>query len=331
MKKIIYLISFSFLLTSCFWWPDQSKIEEAKNQLLDTGSITNNVSTWSEFLTWTIWEDVKNTEEFKNYSIQYTTGDKFIELDSLEWNDFDLSPIEITWKTLDKVDKIVVNFSNKDSTFPTDSYNLKQFKSWSETFKYNASPKNKVLDYGENVYEFEAYSQNKVSKLKLIINIKKDSEFQTSTWTISEINISDLPTWPDFWNPISIWTDKFWYSDLKWLELSKSTISNLSCDTLNDYLLQNIDTYYYWNTCRDIVKWKWITFYITKLNWKNYIYQKYYVTNNWLVWVYDLERWEWNDFTKDLIKDKNDELKLKNADFEVTKIIDSLFVKIVSK
>jgi hypothetical protein len=32
-----------------------------------------------------------------------------------------------------------------------------------------------------------------------------------------------------------------------------------------------------------------------------------------------------------MIKDKNDELKLKNAEFEVTGIVDSLFVKIVNK
>jgi hypothetical protein len=32
-----------------------------------------------------------------------------------------------------------------------------------------------------------------------------------------------------------------------------------------------------------------------------------------------------------MVKDKNDELKLKNTDFSVTNIVDSLFVKIANK
>jgi len=54
-------------------------------------------------------------------------------------------------------------------------------------------------------------------------------------------------------------------------------VREISCENLTDYLSDNINTWFYWNTCRDLIKDKAITFYVLQLNGEEYVYQKHYV------------------------------------------------------
>ena len=336
MKKIIVLLVLVFSLSSCFWSTDNNQVNDAKKELLwswevssDSWNIDENVSdSWSveDSNSWSL-------ENKEKVSINYLDENKFIELDDLTWKDFTISDeIEITWKIIDKnVDKIEVKFSNRESSFPADDYILKTFKKWDESFKYKASKKFSVLDYGENIYEITAYKWKEISKVELIINIDKTDESNVSVET-KDLKIEDFPTWWDFWNPIKIWTDSFSYSDLKSLEIKKQEIWNIDCENLNDYLSKNMKSYYYWNTCRNTVKDKWISFYITRLNWNNYVYEKHYLDNvHWLTWTFELEKWQTNAETKDTIQQRNDDLKPRNTEFTTSKIVDNLFVEIANK
>lgn len=309
MKKNIIVLFLILSLNSCFWdkpTTENPNVDDIKNELLQSWSTE--VSSWSDLentSTWNISEE--NTLETKGYNIKSTTDEQFLELDSLDWKKLEYWEIELTWNALQKVDKIEVNFSNKDSKFPNDTFELKKFKIWDKTFKYFASSKYKVLDYGENKYEFVAYSWDKISKLELTILIKGseenkiEDEIKTSTWNTN--------TW-------SIWTIKT--IDTKILETKKETLSWTTCETLNDYLSEKMNTWYYWNTCRPSTKW--ISFYLVKLNWKNYVYEKHYLnTTTWEASTQQLEVSTWNTETKDTIKDRNNELKLRNSEFDTSK------------
>lgn len=300
MKKNILILLLLFSFTSCFW--DKSETEsvvDIKRELLQTWN-TQDIATWIVDETST-WATIDESMEDKPYKIEYTTEDKFLELDSLDWKELSYWEIEITWKTLDKVDKIEVKFSNKDSSFPVDNFTLKKFKPWDDTFKYYASSKYKVLDYWENIYEFTAYSWDKVSTLKLTIFIKQteNSETKTSLEDNSETN-----SWSKMDDKTSLEKISTWSS------LSGST----TCADLNDYLLEKMSTWYYWNTCREDSNGT--NFYLVRLDWKNYVYEKYNVSNNWEVSIKELERWTSNQDTKDTIESRNDELKLRNSEFE---------------
>jgi hypothetical protein len=80
--------------------------------------------------------------------------------------------------------------------------------------------------------------------------------------------------------------------------------------------------YSYWNSCRDIVKDKSIWFYVLRLSWEDYFYEKHYINyEKQEYWVLLLETWIW--VTKDMLKEKNDELKL--ISFDKTIKADSVF------
>lgn len=308
-KNIILLLFLTLFLTSCFWnstpWETQN-VDDIKNELLNTWTTEVstweiNTFTWTEISTW-----VTSEEDNKLYKISYSTDEKFLELDSLDWKELKYWEIELTWKTLEKVDKIVVNFSNKDSKFPNDEFPLKKFKAWDETFKYYASSKYKVLDYGENNYEFVAYSWDKISKLNLTINIeKKETEKintvqKTLSWSSAEWNIWTI------WETTSIETKN-----------EISSWATTTCENLLDHLSETQNTWFYWNTCRPTKDW--LSFYLTKLNWKNYIYEKHTIdTTTWTEKTYELEIWTWDTETKDTIKDTNNKLKLRNSDFKIS-------------
>jgi len=223
-----------------------------------------------------------------------------------------LSGIEITWKTIWNVDKIVVRFENKTSGYPIDNYTLGQFKSWDKTFVYRAKWEFKVLDYWENDYLFEAYSSWEVSKTKLIINIPNNIEQNT----IKDKNIKDLnnnisytkkiiwnsgssvylsfPSSSIFWEPLNVWTDVITYSNIDNLTIKREVFSSggVNCDNVTDFLKQKLNTWFYWNTCRDIIKGKWISLYVLKLDNDTYTYEKkYFDFNHGLIWNYILKTW----------------------------------------
>lgn len=356
MKKIIILLSLLIILSSCFW--DSDEVKKAKQDLWVI-KITNIVEQDSIL---DKQEDIKVLEQSWDPRIKITqvSGEKLLELDPLDYKDFKSGYAKISWKTLGQVDKIIVSFSNNESDFPSDWFTLKKFKGWDTTFEYNASSKWKVLDFWVNKYRFIAYSWNEKSILELLVVVSEDdkrvlenngnlSQFEdnknkelindnkwdedSSNNELFEINI--LPKGWDYGDIVKLWEKSFTYSDIKWLEVNQEKFWNITCDKneetgkyfVTELLSEKQKSWYYWNTCRDIIKWKWISFFVTRLEWDNYVYEKHYIdTQHGLYWIYELERWD--GATSENLSDKNKELKATNGDFESLSVVDSLFRQI---
>ena len=290
-------------------------------------------------------DQAENQEvEKEKYSVVYLTDEKFLTIDSLDNEDVLDSKVEVTWTVLvDSVDKIIVNFSNSDSVYPDDTYQLKWFTSWDSTFLYRAFWEYETLDNWVNKYIIEAYSWDIVSKLELTINvfsedvevnneeiISSDSETEEDESVVmSEIDIDSLPKSEVFWNPVSLGSWKYSYDWIRWLEFYSVWNIDLdeSTDSVTSYLSSNIDWWFFWNTLRSISDENGVSFYVIRLDWDNYFYEKHYYTNNWIYWVMTLESWTWVNLEE--LEEKNTSLKDVNDDFVITAISDALFKKII--
>jgi len=354
MKKVInliILISFVFVLSSCF--QDNKAIDDAKKELLNVNQDINTINSIDNksmkkegetvFKKEKQQQDVvvKEIKKEKKYIIENLTSNNFIELDPLDWKDFNNWEIEITWKTLLNVDKIEVSFINKTSEFPIDNYTLKQFKSGDKTFKYRAFSRYQTLDYWKNEYVFTAYSSKDVSKLSLIINIEKPSDnintkiekvnndkivYEKKRIWSDNISYLNFPKSNTFWEMITTWNNSFTYSKIDNFNVEKKDVSSIKCSNITDSLKNTVNGWFFWNTCRDIIKDKWIKFNVIRLDWDNYSYERHYIDyNNSLYGVFIIETWTW--VTKDNIKAKNNELKAKT--FNSIDLVDNLFYEIV--
>jgi len=363
MKKILILLFLSLFITSCFWESDD--VKKAKQDL--------GISGYEEVVVDKI-EDKKTTEEIVldtnsdlRVKVNLISWDKMLVFDELKYNDFRKWESKISWKTLWIIDKITVDFSNEDSDFPNNSYILKKFKKWDDNFKYNANSKFKVLDfwlnkyiitanYGDlkSIYEVLVLVSEKNDKIleqldnndTLEEKIKEEEWFTRELiWEEDNLVYTDLPKWWDFWNVVKLWENSFTYSDIKWLEIKKEIFQDINCwkneDTdkyfVTEFLWERISSWYYWNTCRDIVKWKWISFFVARLDWNNYIYEKNYIdTSNWFYWTYEIEKGELftgEDLTfsekLEKLNIKRKELKENNAENKNRlSVVDNLFKKI---
>jgi len=352
--KLIILLSLIFSLTSCI--TSQEEVLKAKQNLWIVDGQVNNSQDFQEenmdnniventseeenkgalIETWWIdeIEDVSEKEnkeikkeETKKIEIKSLTDNQFLEFDDLSNKDLLWWAVEITGKTLDEVDKIIVTFKNETSDFPDDRFQLKQFKAWDPTFLYRAFSKYETLDYWKNIYVFEAYKWDEVTKLELIFNVFED-EKEEKTKDLEKLDISKLPKNEKFWNPIEIWDWKIAYTDLRWLEIKWESISWLKCENLTDILKERIKWYFYWNTCRPVNEKEWISFYVIRLKWDKYIYEKdYYLDYMWVYWVQELETWTW--VTIENIWEKNSELKEKNENYAILNVTDDLFKEIL--
>ena len=349
MKKLLVLVFLSVFLSSCFWkTTNKTDLDKAKDDLLswNTWSVVkteNNTqtSTWSS--TWSLsWtgqiEKVEKTEEKKNIELNYLTEEKFVELDNLTISDFRSLEKEITWKTLVNVDKIVVSFSNSSSKFPSDSFQLKKFKAWDKTFMYRAFKKYETLDYWENIYVIEAYSGDKVSKLQLKVNLpteeqidKEAKDFDKEKQASEPISTKDLPTSSIFWTPKELWNWKITYSDVKWLEVEKIWSADLTNDTdsVTKFLNSRLKSLFYWNSKRPISGEDWISFFVVRIEWDKYFYEKHYYIW-WYYWVLSLLQWDFkNEWTMEektkTLSELNTSLREKNSSFPMVKIADTLF------
>ena len=381
MKKIIIFSMIIMLLLSCSFWTKNDDITKAKQELLNSNSLKEvDTSTWlfqkddnipsltkNEALTWKTTEIKKQedqqTEDKVYYKVEKITPEQFIEIDDLSDKLKNISSwIEITWKTLTNVDKIIVNFENKTSDFPIDSYRLGQFKAWDKNFVYRAKWEFKVLDFWDNEYVFEAYSWDKISKLKVLIHIPeeiKNTSHNTNN-NIESINLDSnisyekkliwswdnsvyfsFPKSSSFWDPLSVWTDLITYSNINNLEIKRVDFGTwtVSCENMTDFLKNNISTWFYWNTCRDIIKDKWISVYVIRLDWDKYVYEKkYFDFNHGLIWNYivkDNIKADKENIVKQ-IADLNSSLKETNKDSNIAyenypelKLVDKLFYEIV--
>lgn len=334
MKKklnLFVLILLIISLSSCFW-TSKDDISKAKEELLNEDKsleeqFEENIAKFEE-----IEKELLENKEDK-LIINYLWDNKFIEIDDLSKKDLSKLELEITWKTLTNVDKIIVNFSNTTSNFPIDNYTLKTYKTWDTNFLYRAFKKYETLDYWKNTYLIEAYSWSLVSKVEIILNVENESENIEIDETNKEkeiLDISSLPSWEYYWNPISLWNWEVTYSDIKWLTIEKISWIDLTLDSdsLNSFLATKLKSWFFWNSLRPISWNEWISFYVIRLDWENYYYEKHYYTSSWFYWVLELEKWDWVDLWS--ISDKNNELKLKNDSFVIVTIADMLFKKILN-
>lgn len=344
MKTHFLLLFMIFFLFSCFWWNDEEVLDAKKWMWIivqdNTWIVDENVS---DIDTWSLLSDSSGeiTSENKKIEINYLTDNKFLEFDDLNNINLSLWEVEITWKTLTNVDKIIVKFSNKTSDYPNDTFNLKQFKPWDKTFLYRAFSRYETMDFWENEYVFEAYSWSEVSKASIIINVEKQKELGS----IDLIDIKNLPTWGTFGDPKELWNWKITYSDLKWLEIKKVEDKVFECGMnpetdnyfISEYLDKALGSYYWWNSCKPFEVDNWTSYFVLRLDWIGYKYEKHIFLKNWIYWVYELETWEnlileWDsiDEKNNKLKIKSDELKLKNADYSNLSIVNSLFKKLIN-
>ena len=340
MKKTIILIFSSlFLLSSCFFSNDD-KVNDAKKELWIIKESINYKETEKQEKSIENVEyekDLEKPQALPSFEITYESPNKFIEIDNIPTSKISIPEVKISWKTLVKVDKIDVSFSNEESSYPKDNYTLTKFKSWDKTFIYHASSKFNVLDYGKNLYTITAFSWDEVAKVNIVINIpanytppkNKEITYEKKLiWNENDTLYMSFPESPDFWELIMSWTDSFTYSKVDNLEVKKVILDELFCDGITYFLEERLDSWFYWNTCRDIVKDKGISFYVLRLDWEEYFYEKYYIDNyHWLIWTYLIETW--NGVSPENIKEKNSLFKEKNEDFKSVDLVDNLFREIV--
>nr|MDD3720141.1 hypothetical protein [Candidatus Gracilibacteria bacterium] len=328
MKKIIFLI-IPFVLTSCFFSSNNNndEVEKAKQEILgnevSNNRVNNSVSTGTEEQT----AENSPVEEIKpSYNIsQVSEGDPLIEIDDLSGKDFYSGEVVITGKTKGYVDKINVSFSNKTSTYPSDLYDLKQFKSGDSTFRYVASSNFQTLDFGLNEYIFTAYSSGVITKINVEINLpEKIVKNDTTYKNIENLGDLSLPSSNEYGDPSLLSDSTIIYSNINNFYLRKDNVENIKCDTLTDYLTE-VYNYSYWNTCRDIVKDKSIGYYVLRLEGDNYKYEKHYINyEKGLYGVLLLE--EGTGVTSQMLQDKNNELKQQT--FDQVLLVDKLFKEI---
>jgi len=323
MKKIIIFILFLSVLTWC--GTSQGDIDSAKQELLGD---TQKIEDTEKLIT-----PEETTDKKSLVQIIPRDENNFLEFDTISELSLQTGEVIITWNTNIMVDSIDVLFTNPTSKYPDDNYTLKAFKSGDESFKYIASSKNKVLDFGQNEYIFKAYSGKEVSETKIILEVLSKDE-QEIEWVESNLIgteentiLIDLPTSSKYGEPMKLWEAVFTYTQIKWLEINKEILEIVSCETLTDYLSERINTWYYWNTCRDIVKDKGIKFNVIRLEGDTYIYERHYIDFvHGFYGVYELETWE--GVTSENISDKNTELK--EREFPSLDVVDDLMKDIVN-
>lgn len=332
MKRIFLLLLLPVILSSCF---SSSQVEEAKKEMLENENISDiNVVNDVEQQPNTQ-KNSSVTENSNSVTIVSVTTEQFLQVDPIMLSDIEDGEVTISWKTLVDVDKIDVIFSNQSSEFPDDDYTLKTFSAGSDTFRYVASSKFQVLDFWKNIYTIKAYSGKEVSETQVVIYVaeQKDTTITYQEKVIgTEDNsvVIDLPQSELFGTPISLWTSSFTYSGIEGLEIKKQEVTDITCENITTSLESSINSWFYWNTCRDIIKEKGISFYVIKLTEEDtYVYQKHYVDYvHGFYAILDIETGTGVD--KDNISEKNTQYKENNDTFSWVSIVDTLMREIVS-
>lgn len=363
MKNVIIIL----LIAAWAWffydlWQNDKEIEEAKKELWITPkqNIIN-----SDIIDNTDKEEIKKVEIIKpSYTVENLDANRFIEIDDLGLDVEKITDkIKINWKVLDsEVDKIIVKFKNKSSTYPNDTHTLDKFKKWNKTFYYNADSNIfNNIDYWVNEYIFEAYIWDEFSSISLIITIPEN------TWEIIWAEDSEgkliadkvtydkkligewdngiyiwMPESEQFWKPLNLDNWEIVYSNIDWLlikmdKFSKSELSDSSNVWKADgswYLNKNVWSYVYWNSFREIdfsnKDW-WTSFYVLSKQDEKLVYEKYYFdfahSLKGVLKIKEFEIQTENIWTE--MSEINNKLKEENKNFEIVKLTDSLFKEII--
>ena len=323
------LISLSFFVISC---SSKNEINSAKQELLSEDTPQEVISQVDNLRE--IDKEIEETQSTSLVQIIALDGNSPLSFDEISESSVTSWEVIISWTAWNDVDKIEVFFTNPNSTYSDDRYILQTYVKWEWDFKYIASSKNKVLDFGINEYIFRAYSGIAENETKVIINVPTDtaprewegSQQQLIGWEDDTLLI-DLPTSTKYGEPLLLWEDSFTYTQIKWLEIQKQILTEVMCENLTEYLSEKMNVWYYWNTCRDIVSGEGIKFNLIRLEWDTYVYERHYINyTQGLYWVYELESGQW--VGSENIADKNDELK--DADFPTIEIVDDLIKDITN-
>jgi len=304
MKKLIFVFILWLLLA---WCSSKAEIDSAKQELLEntpeqiTASTDNTDVSLNE-------DETEVIEEDSLVQIIALDANSPLDFNNISEESLNTGEVVISWVAGPDVDTIEVFFTNPNSTFSDDRYTLQTYVKWEWDFKYIASSKNKVLDFGVNEYIFRAYSGTAENETKVVLTVPADTNSQEIDgnetqliWWEDDSLLIDLPVSTTYGEPLMLWEDSFTYTQIKGLEIEKQVLSQLSCDDLTEFLTERLNTWYYWNTCRDIVNDKGIKFNVIRLD----------------TWV-----------DKDTIADKNDELKEKT--FPTIQIVDGLIRDILN-
>lgn len=137
-----------------------------------------------------------------------------------------------------------------------------------------------------------------------------------------------LPSSLDYWDPLRTGENSFIYNQVKGLEITqKSPREAISCDDITEFLSQELQGWFYWNTCRPITTERWWMFYVIRLVDEKYVYEKHYFDEKTGIHAsLLLETWE--GVTKDNISEKNQELK--NQEYEIAQVGDALMREILN-
>ena len=328
MKKIIIAIIGILFLTSCFNSTDTTTVNQARNELLHPTATSSLVPKQVRRDEPTSSGALLKPTQAKKIDIEYLDEKAYITLDPLSEASINTEEMVISWKTQSGwIDKIVVQFSNSDSQYPQDSYTLKTYKRGDTSFKYIASSRQKVLDFWKNVYTFTAYTGKDTSQVKVSIQLDPSSPTlplpKVERWSTLNSQTGAVivqQAWPPTLTP---------NTSISGLNSKNIALEPLDCsktDAITEFLLTQY-TWAYWNTCRDIVKERGISFNVLRLEGDNYMYEKhYYDFTNGNYSVLTLETGIW--VTKETMGNKNKELK--NKDFSSqTKAADEYFKKML--
>lgn len=339
MKKyIVFLISFLFI-ASC--GTNSQQIEQAKKELFQTGSVEQALVSPLDS-SGAIEEQIGDQVSPTAVSITAMSQEQFLQIDPISESDILDGEVEISGSIFADVEKIEVIFENATSEFPRDEYTLQTFKKGDTSFKYLASSRFQVLDFGENIYTIKAYKGSEISETQVVLQLATNTPISTPVEISKDVNYKEkiiggeetsitlkLPESTTFGNPVSLGVDSITYSNINNFEIVQQDVSQISCENITSVLGEKLNTYYFWNTCRDIVKDKGISFYVIFLSGPTYTYQKHYVDYvHGFYAVYDIETGTGVD--KDTISQKNDELKANNERFTKVVITDDLMKKIVN-
>lgn len=324
MKKLIILF-FPILLASCFG-PSNDELQKAKNELLNTGATVQNAS-WETVTTNETSSGTLQTQTQKSYvniSSSWSYDFDIEQLWSSDWGQPDTNKIDITGVVWNKnIDKIIVSFQNKESSFPSDEYTLKTFKKWDGRFLYRAYREYKVLDFWLNEYEIVSYIWEKVSsrvKIELFLanSLKEASSSLSGTGIVSIPSaftgdiLEVLPTDETTYGTPNVEKEQgiFTYSELKDFQGTKNDeIGWVNCENFADYLKQNY-TWYYWNTCRPITDENNFSVNVLTLTGDEYRYERHYISAKYGIYAKLLLE-SGNGMMQDELQAKNDELKTK--------------------
>lgn len=328
--RYIFLLIFTFLLlSSC--GQSQKDIDAAKKELLNPEPkvVAETATEFSGSGTKVPEIQEETSSSSSLVTISPRTAEQFLEFDSIDESKLTSWEVEISWEVTKKVDKIQVLFSNKASDYPNDDYTLQTFAAGDDVFRYVASSRNKVLDFGENQYTFRAFSGKDVSETRVILRVGEGDESWAETQLIGSEDdtvLIDLPTSSKYGEPVKLGEKAFTYSQIKWLEIGKEVFEKPSCDSLTDFLKERITTWFYWNTCRDLIKDDGIYYNVIRLDGDEYVYERHYVDFvHGFYGSYELERGEW--VSSENISEKNSELK--DKEFESVEIVDDLLRDII--